>query len=102
MTDTPNPPPPQPPQRELSPNLKRLSAAVRSHGSEPRVVFTGFTLYIELMGSGHLSMRDYLMDGQPARGDEPEGTLKIPMLALGGRIMLSIDPTIPPEDFYLK
>ena len=100
MTDTPDPPPTPP--RELSPNLQRLSAAIRAHGAPPRAIFAGFDLYIELMGSGHLGLADFLMGGQLARGDEPEGTLKIPMLVLGGRIMLSVDPTIPPEDFYLK
>lgn len=104
MSDQPNVPKPDapPPPKELSTNLQRLSAAIRAHGAPPRAVFAGFSLYIELMGSGHLSMADFLMDGQLAKGDEKEGTLKIPMLVLGGRIMLSVDPTIPPEEFYLK
>ena len=103
MTDQPNVPTPDvpTPPKELSPNLQRLSQAIRQHGT-PRVVFAGFDLYIELMGSGHLSMADFLMGGALAKGDEPEGTLKIPMLVLGGRIVLSMDPTIQPEEFYLK
>ena len=101
MTDQPNPPP-QPPKQPLSPNLQALSQAIRSHGRPVQVVMCGFDLWLEIMGSGHTALRDFLPGGQPARGDEPEGTLKVGVITLGGHMVVSFDPTLPPDKFQLK
>lgn len=99
MSDTapeiPAPPP-------LSPALQTLSAAIRAHGKPPEVVMCGFDMWLEVMASGHTSTRDFLPGGIPARGDEEEGTLKIPIMVLGRSIVISFDPTLPPGDFVLK
>ena len=98
MSDTANPPQ----QPELSAGLQRLSQAIRAHGAPPEVVFCGFDLWLEIMGSGHTSTRDFLAGGIPAKGDEDDGILKVPVIVLGGRIVVSFDPTLPPDQFALK
>lgn len=98
MTDIPDPPKPP----ELSERLQRLSEAIRAHGAPPQVILCGFDLWLEIMGSGHTSTRDFLPGGVPATGDEEEGTLKVPIMVLGGRIVISFDPTIPPDQYVLK
>ena len=106
MSDASNPPPSPPPNlppAELSPGLQALSQAIRARGAPPpQVVFCGFDLWLEVLGSGHTSLRDYLSGGVPAKGDEPEGVLKVPLMVLGGRIVVSLDPTLPPDSFAFK
>lgn len=97
MSDTPDPPKP-----ELSAKLQALSAAIRAHGAPPQVALCGFDLWLEIMGSGHTGMRDFLSGGIPAKGDEDETVLKVPVVVLGGRIVISFDPTLPPDQFVLK
>ena len=87
---------------ELSPNLQRISQAIRGHGGPVQVLFCGFDLWLEVIGSSHMSSVDFLAGGKIAKGDEPENTLKVPMQALGGRIIVNFDPTIPPDQFHLK
>ena len=101
MTDNPDPPP-QPQPAELSANLQALSAAIRAHGAPPQVALCGFDLWLEIMGSGHIGMRDFLSGGIPAKGDEEETILKVPIAVLGGRIVISFDPTLPADKFVLK
>lgn len=106
MSDASNPPPTTPPPTtppaELSPGLQALSQAIRARGTPPQAVFCGFDLWLEVLGSGHTSLRDYVAGGTPARGDEPEGVLKVPLMVLGGRIVVSLDPTLPPDTFAFK
>lgn len=106
MSHDPNAPPPgaptPAPPRSLSPNLQKISDAIRAQPQPPRALFAGFDLYLEIIASGHLTMRDFVTGGVPARGDEPENTVRVPLQVLGGRIVLSLDPTIAPDDFYLK
>ena len=101
MTDNPDPPP-QPQPAELSANLQALSAAIRAHGAPPQVALCGFDMWLEIMTSGHIGMRDFLAGGTPAKGDEEETVLKVPIAVLGGRIVISFDPTLPPDKFVLK
>jgi hypothetical protein len=102
MTDQTTPTTPEAPRRELPPALQALSQAIRNHGTPPQVVMCGFDLWLEIMGSGHTSMRDFLPGGIPAKGDETDGPLKVPIVVLGGRIVVSLDPTLPPDHFQLK
>lgn len=91
------------PQPELSSNLRRIADALKSHGQPPEAVFCGFDLWTEVLGSPHISLKDYLKGGKPARGDEDKSkTLVIPIIVLGGRMIVCMDPTIPPQEFYFK
>jgi len=88
---------------ELSPNLRRIADGLRNHGQPPDAVFCGFDLWIEVLGSPHISLKDFLQGGVPAKGDEDKSkTLVIPIIVLGGKIIVCLDPTIPPGDFYFK
>lgn len=89
-------------KRPLTPGLQRLSEAVRAHSGPVRVVFCGFDLWIEVMGSGHTSMCNFRMGGQIADGSEPENTVIVPVTVIGGRIVVSFDPTLAPDGFTLK
>lgn len=105
MSDTSNSPPSPPPnvpKPGLSPGLQALSHAIKARGAPPDVVFCGFDLWLEVLASGHTSLRDYLAGGVPAKGDEPDGILKVPLMVLGGRIVVSLDPTLPPDGFAFK
>ena len=88
-------------QRELSPAMQALSAAIRGHGA-PQAVSRGFDLWLEAMGSGYTGMCNFRAGGEFADGTEEENTLIVPVLVIGGRIVVNFDPTLPPDQFYLK
>jgi len=87
---------------ELSPAMQNLSQAIRNHGAPVRAVFCGFDLWLEVCGSGHTSMCNFLPGGKIAKGDEPENALKVPVMVIGSRIVIGFDPTLPPDQFQLK
>lgn len=98
----PQAPAPSPaPQPEYSAALRNLGKAISQHPQPPAVAFLGVKLYVEVLGSGRMQPLEYLADGRTATGEEPEGTLKVPFLAISGRIVASFDPTLPPEGFRL-
>lgn len=86
---------------EISAALHALGDAVARHPHRPEVAFCGMSLYVEAIASGRVTHRDFLLDGSRPTGEEPEGTVTIPMLAIAGRIVLSFDPTLGPEEFRL-
>ena len=87
---------------ELSANMQRLAEAIRKHPNPVRTALCGFDLWIEVLGSGHAAPRDFLKGGGFAAGNEPEGTLKVPVMVLGQRIAVSFDASLPPADFVLR
>jgi hypothetical protein len=96
--------PPEPrvvPEEELSDALKALGQAIAEHPKRPEVAFCGIKLYVDAIGSGRVTLRDYLLDGTAPKHPPKEGELRIPMLAIAGKIVLSFDPTLAPEEFRL-
>lgn len=90
-------------QNQLSPRMQALSKAIRVQDDPPRAVFCGFDLWLEVCGSGHASMCTFKPGGEIADGSEdPEKTVLVPVLAIGKRIVLGFDPTLPPDEFRLK
>lgn len=81
--------------------LKGLGEAIARHPRRPEAAFCGMRLYVEAIGSGKVTQREFLLDGRAPTGEEPEGTIKIPMLAIAGRIVLGFDPTLGPDEFRL-
>lgn len=81
--------------------LIEMGEAIARQPSPPRQVFCGFDLYLEVLGSGKLKMAEFLKGGVPARGDEPEGTLKVPLLVAGRSIVIGLDITLPPDGFRI-
>ncbi len=94
------PVPPQPPQ-EFSPAVRALGKAISQHPHPVQAAFCGISLYCEVMASDRVKMKGFLMDGSVAQGNEPEGTLVVPVLAIAGQIVLGFDPTLPPDGFRL-
>ena len=93
MSETPKP---------LSPKMQALSDAIRAREVPPQAVFCGFDLWLDVCGSGHTSMCTFKAGGQIADGTEdPEKTVLVPVLAIGRRIVLGFDPTLPPDEFRL-
>lgn len=95
------PQPPVQPKPEYSPALRQLGQAISQHPQPPQVAFLGVKLYVEVLGSGRMEPKEFLMTGQAATGEEEEGALKVPFLAIAGRTVASFDPTLPPEAFRL-
>ena len=87
---------------ELSDKMRGLRDAIRSHPNPVQVVLCGFNLYLEVLGSPHLKSRNMTWGGTFATGDEPEEAILVPIPVLGGRIVVSFDPTVPADAFKLK
>ncbi len=87
----------------LSKNLQRIADGLRTHGQPPVAVFCGYDLWIEVLGSPHISLKDFAPGGKPATGEEDkEKVCIVPLIVLGGKIIVCLDPTIPPDEFYFK
>ncbi len=54
------------------------------------------------MSSPHAKPQEFVKGGRVAKGDEPEGMLKVPVMVLGGRIVISFDAALPPDKFLLR
>ena len=89
-------------KQPLSPAMQALAEAIRQQGPNVRAALCGFDLWIEVMGSGHTSMVNFKPGGMVADGSEPENTLLVPITVIGGKIVVSFDPTLPPDHFQLK
>ncbi|MEL6997853.1 MAG: hypothetical protein AAFP68_06285 [Pseudomonadota bacterium] len=87
----------------LSENMQRIADGLRAHGQAPVAVFCGFDLWIEVLGSQHISLKDFAPGGKPATGQEDKDRVPIvPLIVLGGQIVVCLDPTIEPGEFYFK
>jgi len=93
--------PPQQPEAEFSDALKALGEAIAAHPVRPEVAFCGIRLFVDAIASGRVTHRDFALDGSTPRGAPREGEVRVPMLAIAGRIVLSFDPTLEPEAFRL-
>lgn len=96
MSDKPKPQP-------LSPRMEELAQAIRGRETPPQVVLCGFDFWLEICGSGHTTTCSFKAGGQIADGSEdPEKTVLVPVMAIGKRIVVSFDPTLPPTEYRLK
>jgi hypothetical protein len=92
---------PQQPEAEFSDALKALGAAIAAHPVRPEAAFCGIRLFVDAIASGRVTHRDFALDGSTPKGEPKQGEVRIPMLAIAGRIVLSFDPTLGPEEFRL-
>lgn len=90
-----------PPPAEVSPALKKLGKAIASHPNPVQVMYCGFDLWIEVMGSGRTKPRVFKAGGKLATGDEDKTTLTVPIMVVGDSIVINFDPTLPPDEFRL-
>ncbi|MCB9947484.1 MAG: hypothetical protein H6842_06630 [Rhodospirillaceae bacterium] len=79
--------------------LKELGAAIAGHSTRVRVAFCGFDLWLEVFASGRVRLQPYKKGGTPAE-DGDEGIL-VPMPVVGDGVVISFDPTLPPDGFRL-
>ena len=86
---------------EIPPSLKKLGRAIAEHPNPVQVVFCGFDLWLEVLGSGRTSTRGFKRGGELATGDEDKETLVVPVLVIGDSIVVNFDPTLPPDGFRL-
>lgn len=89
-------------QQELSSNLQRLSESIRASQTPVRVVYCGFDLWLEVMGSGFTRMCNFKAGGKVATEEDEKDGIVIPILVIGQSIVVNFDPTLPPKDFQLK
>lgn len=94
------PPRGRPSRPDAVATLMELGEAMAREPAPPRQVFCGFDLWLEVIGSGKLKPMPFLRGGVPAQGNEPEGTLKIPIL-VAGRSVVSLDVTLAPDAFRI-
>lgn len=100
MSDAEAPPPPPPP-KEVPPSLRKLGQAIAKHPNPVQVAFCGFDLWVEVMTSGRTKLCNFKTGGKIASEKEDETTLVIPMTVVGESIVVSFDPTLPPDGFRL-
>jgi hypothetical protein len=82
-------------------SLQLLGRAIAEHPVKVEVAFCGFDLWLEVFASGKVATRVLKKGGVPAAAEEPEGTITAPVPVIGADIVLSFDPTLPPEGFRL-
>lgn len=86
----------------LSPRLQALSEAILAQKQPVRLALCGFDLWLELLSSGHTWMCEFLPGGQIATEADKNRPIKVPVMVIGNRTVISFDPTLPPDRFSLK
>lgn len=87
---------------DLSPNLARLAEAIRADRRPVRTALCGFDLWLEALSSPHIARREMTWGGGFVPPEPPPETLKVGVPVLGGRIVVSLDPSLPPDAFELR
>ncbi len=82
-------------------SVKELGAAIAARSTPPAVAFLGFDLWLETYATGKVRVAPFKKGGVLASGDEPEGTITAPIPVVGANIVISFDPTLPPDGFRL-
>ncbi|GAB4182737.1 MAG: hypothetical protein OHK0024_22310 [Thalassobaculales bacterium] len=80
--------------------VKELGAAIAQRKVKPRVMFLGFDLWLDVYATGRVGATPWRKGGQPATGKEDKLTVVVPLPTVDG-IVVSLDPTLPPDGFRL-
>ena len=81
--------------------LNELGAAIARHPNRVEVAFCGFDLWCEVMTNDKLWFRPLKKGGVPATDEEAETELVFRVPVIGKGIVISFDPTLPPDGFRL-
>ena len=81
--------------------LKDLGAAIARHPKQVEVAFCGFDLWCEVMTSDKLWLKPLKKGGVPVTDEEVETQLVFRVTVVGDGIVVSFDPTLPPDGFRL-
>lgn len=81
--------------------VKELGSAIASHPEKVLAVFLGFDLWLEVLQTGKVTMKNFKKGGVPAAEDEPDGVAKVPLPIIGRDIVIGVDITLPPDGFRI-
>ena len=83
--------------------LKELGAAIKASKTKTEVAFCGFDLWLEVFSSGRVQQGYFKKGGVRATPEEIEdkALFTFPMPIVGKGIVISFDPTLPPDKFRL-
>ena len=79
--------------------LRELGRAIATHPVPAEAVFVGFDLYVDVFSSGKVRMIGFGPGGERVHPEDarPPGCLPVP--AIGRGVVVSFDPTLPPDGF---
>ncbi|MBR0656602.1 hypothetical protein [Plastoroseomonas arctica] len=83
------------------PSLQDLGHAIARHPNPVKMIFLGFDLWLEVLGSGKVKTTLFKKGGLPTTEEEPIKTAKVPLMAVGEHMVVSVDITLPPDGFRL-
>ena len=83
------------------PSLQDLGQAIAHHPNRIKMIFLGFDLWLEVLGSGKVATALFKKGGLPTSEEEPIKTAKIPLMAVGGSMVITVDLTLPADGFRL-
>ena len=89
-------------QQQLSPAMQALSEAVMQRQGQVRTALCGFGLWLQVVSSPFVKMREFRADGTPTDGSDQDGPIKIPVMVIGESIVVSLDVSLPPNGFELR
>ena len=83
--------------------MKELGEAIKASSKPPKVALLGFDLWLEVFSSGKVRNQAFKKGGLLATPEEVEDekTITILMPVVGRNIVISFDPTLPPDEFRL-
>jgi hypothetical protein len=83
------------------PSVQDLGQAISRHPNPVKMIFLGFDLWLEVLGSGKVATALFKKGGLPTTEEELIKTAKVPLMAVGGTMVISVDMTLPPDGFRL-
>lgn len=83
--------------------MKELGEAIKASQTKTEVAFCGFDLWLEIFSSGKVRQGYFKKGGVRATPEEVDDTAQFtfPMPIVGRGIVISFDPTLPPDGFRL-
>jgi hypothetical protein len=82
-------------------SLQDLGQAIARHPNPVKMIFLGFDLWLEVLGSGKVKTALFKKGGLPTTEEEPIKAAKIPLMAVGEAMVIAVDITLPPDGFRL-
>lgn len=83
------------------PSLQDLGHAIAKHPNPIRMIFLGFDLWLEVLGSGKVKTALFKKGGLPTSEEDPVKSAKVPLMAVGGTMVIAVDLTLPADGFRL-
>ncbi len=83
--------------------MQELGEAIKASDTKGDGAFCGFDLWLEVYASGKVKQGHYKKGGVRATPEEVDDMeqITVPMPIVGRGIVISFDPTLPPDEFRL-